>query len=200
MKNKLIQELTKINGFENPKISLEQYITPPNMAADLIFYAHMNQDLEEEVLDLGTGTGILAIGAALTGSKVTAVDKDQDALEDAKENARKIGVSSKINFRQENASDISKEFNTVLMNPPFSQHSNEGINFWSTATSISNKIYGVSPTSNRGGIKKFLQTTEHKVVNLEKFEINLPATYGFHTKQGHKTQIDLIITEEEPKK
>jgi|GEM_PF-6369237 Predicted RNA methylase len=82
------------------------------------------------------------------------------------------------------------------MNPPFSQHSNEGMSFWATATSISKKVYSVSPTSNREGIKKFLQNTNHKIIDLEKFKIELPSTYGFHTKEGHKTEVDLILTED----
>jgi len=199
MKNHLRQKLTKVEDFDNPKVSLEQYITPPGLAADLIFFAYMNQDLGGKIVDLGTGTGMLAVGVALTGSKVEAVDKDEKALSTARKNAEEIGVSDKINFKQKEVSKVSEEFNTVLMNPPFSQHSNEGISFWATATSVSARVYSVSPTSNRGGIKKFLQNTNHRVVDLEKFEIELPSTYGFHTKEGHKTEVDLILTEDTQK-
>jgi Predicted RNA methylase len=108
MKNHLRQKLTKVKDFENPKVSLEQYITPPGLAADLIFFAYMNQDLSGDVLDLGTGTGILAVGAALTGSKVEAVDKDEEALDTARKNAEDIGVSEKVSFEQEEASKISR--------------------------------------------------------------------------------------------
>lgn len=44
------------------------------------------------VLDVGTGTGILAIAAAKMGAKVYAVDTDKDALDYAKEVATLNGV------------------------------------------------------------------------------------------------------------
>ncbi len=47
----------------------------------------------QRVLDLGTGTGILAVACALLGaSEVTGVDDDAEALESAREHAVKNGV------------------------------------------------------------------------------------------------------------
>jgi ribosomal protein L11 methyltransferase len=52
-------------------------------------------------LDVGTGTGILAIAAALLRpqARVEACDTDGDAVEIARENARLNGVSERISFR-----------------------------------------------------------------------------------------------------
>ncbi|MFH0799046.1 MAG: 50S ribosomal protein L11 methyltransferase [Pseudomonadota bacterium] len=51
------------------------------------------------VLDIGTGLGLLAIAAAKAGAKlVWAVDFDSEALDEAKLNARREGVSDKIAF------------------------------------------------------------------------------------------------------
>ncbi len=47
----------------------------------------------QRVLDLGTGTGILAIACALLGARqVTAIENDAEALESAREHAAKNGV------------------------------------------------------------------------------------------------------------
>ena len=90
MKNELRRILSQIKDFEDPKIKLEQYITPPALAADLIYTAYMQQDIiGKKVVDLGGGTGILAIGAAKIGGEVTAVEKDADAVKLARENAEK---------------------------------------------------------------------------------------------------------------
>ena len=52
-------------------------------------------------LDVGTGTGILAIAAAACapGAQVEACDTDADAIEIARENAVANGVADRINFR-----------------------------------------------------------------------------------------------------
>lgn len=195
MKTDLKRKLSQVRDFEDPRISLEQYVTPPALAADLVFTAYMNQDLEGKVLDLGTGTGIFAIGAALTGAEVTAVEKDADALEIAKENAEEIGVSGKIEFVEKDVREVTGDFDTVLMNPPFSQHSEEGLKFWAKATELADKVYAVSPGTGREGIKSFIESSRHRVAELETFTVELPATYGFHTQEGRDTKVDLIITE-----
>jgi ribosomal protein L11 methyltransferase len=52
------------------------------------------------VLDVGTGTGILAIAAAALGaSRVLAIDTDAEACEAAQSNLRRHGVSSRVEVR-----------------------------------------------------------------------------------------------------
>jgi ribosomal protein L11 methyltransferase len=52
-------------------------------------------------LDVGTGTGILSIAAALllADARIEACDTDTDAVEIARENARLNGVADRISFR-----------------------------------------------------------------------------------------------------
>ena len=56
-----------LNGFENPKIRLEQYETPAHIAARMIHTINESYgDFQEKVVaDLGCGCGNLTIGAAL---------------------------------------------------------------------------------------------------------------------------------------
>ena len=55
----------------------------------------------EEIIDVGTGSGILAIGAALLGaSRVLAIDIDPDAVKVAAENVKKNGVDSIVSVQQ----------------------------------------------------------------------------------------------------
>jgi ribosomal protein L11 methyltransferase len=49
-------------------------------------------------LDVGTGTGILAIAAAKLGARIEACDTDADAIEIARENARVNNVADQIKF------------------------------------------------------------------------------------------------------
>jgi ribosomal protein L11 methyltransferase len=67
------------------------------------------------VLDVGTGSGILAIAAAKRGaSEIVAVDTDQLAVDAARENAERNGA--RIDVRRGSAADVVGAFDVVLAN------------------------------------------------------------------------------------
>lgn len=71
------------------------------------------------LLDVGTGTGILAIAAALLapGSRITAIDTDPQAVEVARENAEINGVSLSIATVAGRARDFTESpFDMVVAN------------------------------------------------------------------------------------
>ncbi len=193
MKNELRRILSQIKDFEDPKIKLEQYITPPALAADLIYTAYMQQDIEgKKVVDLGAGTGILAIGAAKIGGEVTAVEKDADAVKLARENAEE--KEAEIEFIEEGVENFTEKADTVVMNPPFSVHSDIGLSFWEKAIEVGDAVYGISPMGARDSIKSLVRSSNHKLEGVQKYDIVLPPSYGFHTEEGRETPVDLIIT------
>ncbi len=69
-------------------------------------------------LDVGTGTGILAIAAAKMSpdAKVEAVDTDADAVEIARENARLNGVGRQIDFRAGSVTEETASADLVCAN------------------------------------------------------------------------------------
>ncbi len=72
----------------------------------------------DEVLDVGCGSGILAVGALLLGAKrAVGVDIDEMAVKTARENAELNGVSDKIEIIHGNLTDkVSGKYNLVLAN------------------------------------------------------------------------------------
>ncbi|MCK8825150.1 50S ribosomal protein L11 methyltransferase [Fuchsiella alkaliacetigena] len=72
----------------------------------------------ESLLDLGSGTGILSIAAALLGmEKVLAVDIDEVAVEAAKENIELNGVQNKVEVRQGSLTkEVDEKFDLVVAN------------------------------------------------------------------------------------
>jgi release factor glutamine methyltransferase len=79
---------------------------------------------EFQIIDMGTGSGILAICAAkyLTGCRVMAVDVGPAALKVATANAKKHGVADRIEFLESDlfsAVPAERRFDFVLSNPPY---------------------------------------------------------------------------------
>ncbi len=69
------------------------------------------------VLDLGTGSGILSIAAARLGAaEVLGTDTDAVAVENARENVLRNGVSEKIMIRKGGIGGIRKGFDVIVAN------------------------------------------------------------------------------------
>ncbi|MEA3204061.1 MAG: putative methylase [Thermoplasmata archaeon] len=107
-----------------PRPELEQYRTPDAVAAELLLHAQQDGAVRDKrVLDLGCGTGLFAIGAALLGARLaTGVDVDPAAVALAQEAAAHAGVPAQTWFIAADLRDWHPEpaaFDTVVMNPPF---------------------------------------------------------------------------------
>ena len=75
------------------------------------------------VLDLGTGSGIQGINAAMQGAgKVVSTDINETALLNAKKNAEELGFDKVFEFRKGNLFDCLKKeerFDVIVFNPPY---------------------------------------------------------------------------------
>lgn len=83
---------------------------------------HITRGASLRVLDVGTGTGCIAITVALErpDASVTAVDVSPDALALARANAQRL--SARLNFVQSNwfdALDADAQFELIVSNPPY---------------------------------------------------------------------------------
>lgn len=71
----------------------------------------------ERVLDIGTGTGILAMAAALFGAKKTvAIDNDPESVRSATENIAKNGLEQKVIVSAADLAEISGSFDLICAN------------------------------------------------------------------------------------
>lgn len=85
MKLKKLEEyLQGLDDFEQPKVKYEQYATPAHIASHMIYNIEAGyQDIEGKIVaDLGSGCGMLSIGAFLLGASHTVgFEIDGDAIE-----------------------------------------------------------------------------------------------------------------------
>jgi release factor glutamine methyltransferase len=73
---------------------------------------------KKDVLDVGTGSGILGLYCAMRGAYVTISDNDEKALRYAQTAAQTLGVSLNA-LVSDLFSNISGQFNLVIFNPPY---------------------------------------------------------------------------------
>lgn len=97
--------------------NLEVYL--PREDTYLMQFVLDKTDLKgRKVLEIGTGSGYLAILCAKKGGLVNAIDINPDAIELAKKNAKKEKV--KIDFQLSNLfSTIKDKYDIVFFNPPY---------------------------------------------------------------------------------
>ncbi|POX43437.1 methyltransferase [Streptomyces sp. Ru73] len=103
-----------------PLITLPGVYAPQDDTA-LLADALRHEPLEQgaRVLDIGTGTGALALAAARRGGEVTAVDISRRAVLAARLNARLAGLPVRVVRGNLLAPVADRSFDLVLSNPPY---------------------------------------------------------------------------------
>lgn len=107
-----------------------------------------------KTLDLGTGTGIQGIVAALKGCDVTFSDIDATAVSTARRNAAQNNVKGKF-IISDMFENIKDRFNTIIFNPPYLESKEIG----SGGIDIAGGIQG------RELIDRFISEYRHHVLN-----------------------------------
>ncbi|WP_297475303.1 METTL5 family protein [Thermococcus sp.] len=191
----LAMTLSKLKGFPEPKPELEQYRTPGNVAAELLWLAHSLGDVEGKTMaDLGAGTGVLSVGACLLGArKVYAVEIDETALETARENAASLGIDC-IEFINADVSEFSGRVDTVIMNPPFgSQVKHADRSFLLKAFEVSDVVYSIhlAKPEVRRFVESFASENGFRVTHRSTLSFEIPAQFPFHRKRLERIAVDV---------
>lgn len=73
--------------------------------------------MPEAILDVGTGSGVLAVAACKLGcAHVTGIDIDPEAVDAAKKNARQNGVAQQTEFIHCETRDLTSDWELILAN------------------------------------------------------------------------------------
>jgi len=199
-KRALAQELAVVGGFEDPRVDLEQYRTPPDLAAHLVHRADLQGDIEGRlVVDLGCGTGMLALGAALRGPEtVVGVDIDAGPLRTARTNRRRVGTTTTIGWVRGDATQVPLAPDgptTVVMNPPFgartgNEHADRA--FLGTAASTSDVSYSIHNAGSREFVESFAADHSGEVTHAFAAEFDLPQQFDHHTSESEMVEVEVF--------
>ncbi|MBU0471576.1 MAG: METTL5 family protein [Nanoarchaeota archaeon] len=188
-KKELAISLSKLELFSNPDFMSEQYPTDSEIAAEILWMAYINKDVENKVIaDLGAGTGILGIGCLLLGAKkVYFVERDKKAIENLKRNLKLLD-NKNYEIINEDILLFDKKVDLVIQNPPFgTKEKHADIKFLEKAMELSNKIYTFHKTETREYVQKYFEQEGFK--NTQYWEFNFPLK---KTMKQHKKKVEKI--------
>ncbi len=199
-KSSLAIALSRLDGFFEPKVCQEQYITDSEIAASILWNAYYLKDIEDKIVaDLGCGTGVLGFGALLLGARqVFFIDSDESALEKAKINFSKLKsegyILGKADFMLMDIEDFDgRQAEVIIQNPPFGTKSKGAdVKFLEKAFKIAPIVYSLHKSETLAYLEKFATKKSFKITHKWHFVFPMKATYLFHRRQIHRIKVSCI--------
>lgn len=210
--------LSKVEPHPSPRASLEQYTIPADVGATVLYIAAYTYDdiIGKTVLDLGCGTGRLALAASfLKAKEVVGVDIDKTAVRVAFNNSVKTGLKNRAQWIVTDIDAIHGRFDTVLQNPPFGvQRQKADRKFLEKALKSGMAIYSlhknpcrdkqllkrlksresnVIPVPPSPFVKNFVEKNGGTIKAVYAMIMTIPHMFEFHTKRRHEFVVDLYV-------
>ncbi len=192
-KRKLEIQLAKLQTLRTPSLGLEQYPVSPEAASELLYMAGFeHDDLEGRIIDLGTGTGRLAIGASLMGAnEIVGLDVDKNSVKIAMQNAD--GAGADVDWIVGDVDSVMGGFQTVLMNPPYGTRTPHlDTRFLTKAFELAHVSYSIHKSSTRKFLLEFARKNGRKVDTVRSLEMSIPHQFDFHRQKWKPIEVDLL--------
>jgi putative methylase len=210
--------LGQVKPHPSPNVNLEQYTLSESTAATMLYLAAYTYGgiVGKRVLDLGCGTGRLALAAAFLGAEsVVGVDIDRTAVKVALENSSNVGLNVNVDWVNGDIDAVTGRFDTVIQNPPFGvQKRTADRRFLEKALGLGDAAYSLHnhPVTDKllvaklrscGGqplqveaspfIQRFVEERGGRVEAVYALPLVIPHMFDFHTKAKHEIVIDLYV-------
>ncbi len=197
--------LSKVPRPEKAKERLEQYPTPPDVASKLLWTARMRGDLDGTVVvDLGCGTGVLTVGAALCGAGfVVGLDIDEAVIEKAKVSINQFNIASKVDLILADARRPPiRKCDVVVMNPPFGvKRRHADVEFLVSALKIAARaVYSIHKASpgTSDVINRYAKAMGFTVAEIGDELLAIPQIMEKHVKKVHRVRVTLYAIIKNP--
>lgn len=128
LKREPVQYILGTAAFRNLELAVDARVLIPRPETEILVGAVLEWAKERgrsgAVLDIGTGSGAIALSLAAEGDFdcVVASDVSRDALAVARSNAARLGLTQFVEFREGSLFDVVREgerFDIIVSNPPY---------------------------------------------------------------------------------
>lgn len=191
-RRQLAMLLDSLEAIPTPRAGLEQYQTPSEVAATVLFTAFGLGDVQDRVVaDLGCGNGLFALGAKKLGAmRVIGIDVDPEAIETARRNASTLDLE--VEFCVMDVREFREQVDTVFMNPPFGgQRKHADLPFLETALRSARVVYTFHKAETRDFIERRVKRLGGSIDYSTTYKFPLPHLYAFHRKEVEQVDVDL---------
>ena len=187
-------ELSKLETSSEKKIELEQYQTDGDLAARWICDIMAFEDIFDgcRVADLGSGNGILGIGAVLVGAGSSILlEIDEELCDVCRKNIQSLDLGDRVEVSQTSIG-IDKinfqEFDLVKSNPPWGRQTSRADRpFLEAIISLGAKAH-LMHSSEASHVEKFFLDSGWGAQRYGESDFPLPASYGHHSRIRGRTR------------
>ena len=199
----LERRLAAVKRFSTPRIDLEQYPTPPAIAASFVHFADLRSDISDRrIIDLGSGTGMLAIACGCrTPAQVVGIERDREAIAIANENVKIVEPACEIDWIHGDVLHpplVPQTEATVVMNPPFGAQQ-ENIHadrrFLEVAASLGRVSYSFHNAGSQDFIEAFAADNQGTITDAFTTEFDLARQFSFHESEKTTIPVELYRIE-----
>ncbi len=120
-----IAKIIKNKSFWKHDFYVNNFVLDPRPETELIIEEvlniYSNKKLKLKILDIGTGSGCIAISLAkeFKNASITAIDISKEALEVADKNLKRHNCANQIKLKMIDFKNINSKFDLIVSNPPY---------------------------------------------------------------------------------
>ena len=177
--------LSKFASYLNPKVELEQYITPTEVVLDWFdFLWELKNRKNLTSADFGAGTGRLTAMLAFLGFKeIYAIEKDKDAFLVLNYNIKTFlkNYLDRIHLINDDLRNFNEEVDVVVSNPPFgSKRRGQDRIFIGKSLQLSKVAYMLANPLSLPLYEKLAEEWSKKVKVIRVYKFRIERQYPFH--------------------
>ena len=187
-------KLSGLEQLQSQALELEQYSTDGDLAARWLTDISAFGDLQEgcTIADLGTGNGVLGLGALELGlDRAILIDADQAACVTAQSNAEKMGFADSVRVIQASIESYPLELDSVdviICNPPWGRQSPKADRPFLDAMISARVTSHLMHSAEANHIEPLFEGHGWSVERYGEADFALPAAYSHHSRQRGKTR------------